>query len=277
LFGTFLLIYTRRPRHPQICSSEIVDESLRHQAFLASLKALNNSDSKTAADIFEEAGFSFDSEAGQVSPESSYGKALRQVALLKDVHVALETGTWDGSGSSLSIAKGLKESIGVLYTIEALEEKWLKAERHLSDYPVKCLLGVGVDTSFFPTIDDVVSAGGVGDAPQDEWQKWHSGEKSLAESYPVGLIKPICERFKVDFVHIDGGEFLGPNEFKSVRSHCLDVKFIALDDTQLYKNKANYADLAADTAWKVFKENAEDRNGWAIFVHASRLKELEAG
>ena len=269
LFGTFLLIYTRRPRHPQKSSSEMVDESLRHQAFLGSLRVLNNSDSKTAADMFEEAGFSFDSEAGQVSPESSYGKALRQVAFLKDVRVALETGTWDGSGSSLSIAKGLKESFGILYTIEALEEKWLKAERHLSDYPVKCLLGVGVDTSFFPKIDDVVSAGGVGDAPQDEWQKWHASEKSLADSYPVGLIKPICERFKVDFVHIDGGEFSGPNEYRSVRKHCKDVKFIALDDTKMYKNKSNYADLMADTAWQIFKENKEDRLGWAIFVHAS--------
>ena len=119
-------------------------------------------------------------------------------------------------------------------------------------------------------------AGGVGAVPQDEWQKWHENEKSLAESYPVGLIKPICERFKVDFMHIDGGEFSGPNEFRSVRTHCLDAQFIALDDTQVYKNKANYADLAADPSWKVWKENAEDRHGWAIFVRASRHEELEA-
>jgi hypothetical protein len=277
LFGTFVLIYP--PRYtsqictPQICScssSEYVNENLRHQAFLASSKALNNNDSVTVADVFEKAGFSLDSEAGQVKPESAYGKALHQVASLKDVRVAVETGTWDGSGSSLSIAKGLKESRGVLFTIEALEEMWLKAERSLSGYPVKCLLGVGVDTSFFPTIDDVVIAGGVGDSPQDEWQKWHSGEKKLADAYPVGLIKPICERFKVDFVHIDGGEFSGPTEYRSVRSHCKDVKFIALDDTNLYKNKANYADLAADTAWQIFKENKEDRFGWAIFVRTSR-------
>ena len=113
-------------------------------------------------------------------------------------------------------------------------------------------------------------AGGVGDAPQDEWQKWHSGEKNLADAYPVGLIKPLCERFKVDFVHLDGGEFSGPNEYRIVRSHCKDVNFIALDDTNLYKNKANYADLAADTAWQIFKENKEDRFGWAIFVRTSR-------
>ena len=70
----------------------------------------------------------------------------------------------------------------------------------------------------------------------------------------------------VDLVHIDGGEFSGPAEFETAILYCKDVKYIALDDTTLFKNNRNYNTLLSNSSWKIFKENQSDRNGWAVFV-----------
>lgn len=209
--------------------------------------------------------FHFELPAGQVGLETPYGKVLYDLTILPDVRVAIETGTWDGSGSSMALGMGFKDTEGILLTIEAVEEKWIHAQHNLAPYPVKCLLGVGVDSSELPTVQDVLQSGGVSSHPPDEWIEWLAGEKTLSNSYPVGLIRPICERFKVDLVHIDGGEFAGPSEFRAVLKHCVHIRYIALDDTRMYKNKGNYQFLASDAGWEVVREDPNDRHGWAVF------------
>lgn len=243
--------------------------SQRDEAFLLSLAAVRIRPMRTAAEVFKDAGFVFSKPAGQVSIDSPYGMVLYELASSPHVSLALETGTWDGSGSSLALAKGLNASSGMLFTIEANEQKWLEAENNLAPYPVKCLLGIGVDGTQLPASSEVEEAGGVEGAAVETWKKWLEGEKAVAQSYPVGLIKPICERYRVDLVHIDGAEFAGPAELVSVRSNCKDVRYIALDDTKVFKNKLNYASLLADPDWEVYKESQTDRHGWAVFFNRS--------
>ena len=239
-------------------------------AFSASLKMAKTRPMSTVAEILEKIdGFHFKHPAGQVGRETPYGEVLYEVASSSDVNVAIETGTWDGSGSSMALGSGLKDSYGVLFTIEAVEERWIHAEHNLAQYPVKCLLGVGVDSSELPTQYEVLQNGGVGSSSEEEWTKWLEGEKAITDSYPIGLIKPICERYRVDFVHIDGGEFAGPAEFRAVRKYCKNVRYIALDDTLMYKNKANYGLLSADPQWEIMKEDPHDRQGWAVFRRRS--------
>lgn len=246
--------------------SQLADTAKQEAALLLSLHAAHKRPQPTVAEVLEKVpGFQFERPAGQVGPETPYGKVLYDLSTLPDVRVAIETGTWDGSGSSMALGMGFKDSEGMLFTIEAVEEKWIHAEHNLAQYPVKCLLGVGVDSSELPTVDKVLQEGGVGSASEETWTGWLAGEKALSDSYPVGLLKPICERYKVDLVHIDGGEFAGPAEFKSVQKHCKHVHYIALDDTLMYKNKANYRYLASDPEWEVVKEDKDSRFGWAVF------------
>eukprot|EP00223_Ostreococcus_mediterraneus_P007488 CAMPEP_0179703014 /NCGR_PEP_ID=MMETSP0937-20121108/2575_1 /TAXON_ID=548131 ORGANISM="Ostreococcus mediterraneus, Strain clade-D-RCC2593" /NCGR_SAMPLE_ID=MMETSP0937 /ASSEMBLY_ACC=CAM_ASM_000575 /LENGTH=225 /DNA_ID=CAMNT_0021576167 /DNA_START=446 /DNA_END=1123 /DNA_ORIENTATION=+ len=210
-------------------------------------------------------GFKFKEPAGQVGPDTPYGRVLREIAERPEIQVILETGTWDGTGSSLALGQGLLKSKGVLFTIEAVEEQWIHAQHNLASYPVKCLLGVGVDTTNYPTIEEVEAVLGM-DQMHVDWRNWHASEKTLTDLYPVGLIKPICERYPVQFMHIDGAEFAGIAEYKVVRKYCKDVKFIAMDDVRTFKNFINYGKLKTDASWQVFKENMSERNGWAVFV-----------
>ena len=244
-----------------------IDDAVYH----ASLRAVHSRPISTVAEVLEGFGcFEFKQPGGQVQPETTYGETLYGLASLPDVRVAVETGTWDGSGSSKAIGMGLKNSEGILFTIEAIEEQWIHAQHNLAELPVKCLLGIGVESSELPTELDVENDGGVGDTPKEEWIAWLTHEKALSDSYPFGLIKPLCERYKVDLVHIDGGEFAGPGELQSVRKYCKHVRYIALDDVRMYKNKGNYKILEAAEDWEIFKEDLHERQGWAVFQRRVR-------
>ena len=238
----------------------------KDQIFLDLKTALKQPSTRSVSDILREVqGFEFKEPAGQVGPDTTYGRVLSALAARDEIQVVIETGTWDGTGSSLAIGQGLLNSGGVLFTIEAVEEQWIHAQHNLAIYPVRCLLGVGVDTTNYPKIEDVEAVNGMEQMHKD-WRNWHAAEKRLSDRYPVGLIKPICERYPVQFVHIDGAEFAGIDEYNVVRKYCNDVKFIAMDDVRTFKNFINYKKLKNDPTWEVYKENVNERNGWAVFV-----------
>ena len=254
--------------HPTVDTRGSLSTSPQTRAYEDLRVAMLTRTMSSVADVLEkQSDFKFKEPAGQVGLDSAYGGVLREIAARREVQVILETGTWDGTGSSMALGQGLLDSDGVLFTIEAVEEQWIHAQRNLAPYPARCLLGVGVDTTNFPTIKAVERTAEVTkmNAQNEEWRNWLASEKALADLYPVGLIKPICERYPVHFVHIDGGEFSGTEEFKIVRRYCLDVKYIAMDDVNTFKNAFNYEMLKNDPMWQVYKENMEERNGWAIF------------
>lgn len=236
------------------------------------LRAVLLKPAKSAVSFASENGFKMPTTIGQVLPDSNYGKVLQKMARRRDIQAVLETGTWIGSGSSLAIATGLKQSDGMLFTIEAVEEKWLLAEHHLRDFPVKCLLGVGVDSDALPSEEFAASqgGGGTGEESREVWSEWLRNERAVAETYPFGLIKPICEKLPIDFLHIDGGEFSGPAELSTALQYCKDLRLIALDDTGTFKNRENYRYLQHSNDWKMIEEDQKDRHGWAVFEHVRR-------
>ena len=248
---------------------DTLSSSCKYRAYAEARAAISTRTMSSVADVLEkQTKFKFKEPAGQVGLDTAYGEVLREVATRQEVKVILETGTWDGAGSSMALGQGLLDSEGILFTIEAVEEQWIHAQRNLAPFPVRCLLGVGVDTSNFPTvrgIEQVIRETKIS-AQNEEWRDWLVNEKALADLYPVGLIKPICERYPVHFVHIDGGEFSGVEEFKFVQRYCLDIKFIAMDDVNTFKNAVNYKRLKSDPMWRVYKENLEERHGWAVFT-----------
>eukprot|EP01048_Picozoa_sp_COSAG05_P017602 COSAG05_NODE_2428_length_3073_cov_53.487559_2_plen_329_part_00 len=225
---------------------------------------------KTAGEMLSQpGGFQFGPTAGQILPNSGYGQVLYGLAKSPEIKLALETGTWNGGGSSLCIGRGLQDKpngqTGLLFTIEAFEEKWFEAEHTLAPYPVMALLGVGVDGSGFPTVAEVNADGGIPGTEQSVWQAWWEGEKLMSDMYPVGLIGPLCRRYKVDLVHLDGGEFVGMAEFAEVMRSCVHAKYIALDDTNTFKNRNNRKRLLANSSWEMYKEDQADRHGYSVF------------
>ena len=52
---------------------------------------------------------------------SEFGKELYGMASRPDVKKVLELGTWKGGGSSLCLAKGLRDTSGFMITVEAFQ------------------------------------------------------------------------------------------------------------------------------------------------------------
>lgn len=200
---------------------------------------------------------------GQVTMKTPFGKTLYNLAKQDDVKLVLELGTWKGGGSTMVLAKGLKETSGFMITVEALEEHWLQAKRTVANYPVKCLYGTTVDWTLFPTVDEVEADGGIPGYKPSQYESWLVGEKNTAKYHEVPLLEPLCKKHKFDLIFMDGGEFYGIPELEIVLNHCMP-KYLALHDTLPYKNRANLKQLMkADSPYEVI-ENNTDETGHAL-------------
>ena len=226
----------------------------------------------TAAEFVRSKGFKLETSVGQVNMGTEFGRILYQVTKQDDVELVLETGTWNGGGSSVCLATGLQETSGFLLTLEAVESKWLEAENNLRHLPAKCILGTAVDEydTTFPSIDNVNKDGGIPGAKQAQWNEWRIGEERVLKSYPIGMLKALCQKLPFDMLYLDSGEFCGPNEFDIALKYCTTARYIALDDTATFKNRTPRKRLLEDPDWELVDENLKDRHGWALFKHKTR-------
>jgi len=167
---------------------------------------------------------------GQIHMGTGFGKALYELSKQEDVNKVLELGTWFGGGSTLCIAKGLKESGSqkILYTVEIFEPAWLYARKRLKDYPVHCLLGGSVPFTDYLKEEEI---------PQHEkgahFQLYYHRDLNLAKVH-VPLLEPLCKNHKFDAILIDGNEYSGWGEFLIVNSLC-KPKYLALHDVGTLK------------------------------------------
>lgn len=60
---------------------------------------------------------------------------------------------------------------------------------------------------------------------------------------------------------IDGGEFTGLPEYEYLKGS----RYIALDDTNTFKNREVRKVLLEEKSYKLVAENLTERNGWAVF------------
>jgi len=229
---------------------------------------------RTAAEYILSKGGKFKKEEGQVNMGTEFGRVLYGLTKQNDVDLVLELGTWNGAGSSVCLGTGLAETSGFLVTVEAIEEKWLEAENNLKDLPVKCILATGVDEydAPYPSVYDVNKDGGIPGAKEIQWTKWRIGEQTVLESYPIGILKSLCQKLPFDVAYLDSGEFCGPNEFDVVLEYCTTVRYIALDDTTTFKNRKPRSKLLEHPDWELLMEDEGDRHGWALFKHKTRAR-----
>ena len=110
---------------------------------------------------------------GQVVEGTSFGAALSAIAALPGVKRVLELGTWYGGGSTVNLARGIRDSAvatiaqslgataapnncieqagqvggtdrcchSLVVTVEVFEPAWEHARRYLRDWPVWCVRG----------------------------------------------------------------------------------------------------------------------------------------
>ena len=225
---------------------------------------------------------------GQVTSGQPFCRSLANLAAQPHVELALELGTWKGGGSSLCMGKAFARTAGRLITVEFVIDMWLQARKTLAPYPVACVLGATIPAAELPSEADVVAAGGVsapGSPTDARWTTWLAADRKGAEAQPEGLavLEPLCKANVFDLVVLDGGEFSGIPEWAAIeRDQVLaewdgatgkwtkGIRYVAMDDTRTYKNRANFKEFTASSEWTLLEGNQAERNGWAIFERAKR-------
>ena len=222
----------------------------------AAVKAVRATRSQTAAHALQGGNYRFPPVSGQVTMKTHFGKEMYRLASLPDTRLVLELGTWNGGGSSLCIGKGLKDSgSGFLFTMEAVEDKWLQAGNTLRDLPVKTILGSAVEAGDISPIQEILDGGGLPGINPKEWPKWWAGELELSESYMVPHLGELCKRMPFDLIVLDAAEFYGPAEYHETMAHCKSAKYVALHDAKMWKNRKPKARMLEDPAWKLISDD----------------------
>ncbi|KAL9657024.1 hypothetical protein ABK040_014573 [Willaertia magna] len=203
-----------------------------------------------------------DTGDGQITMQTSFGKALYNLARQENVRKVLEIGTWFGGGSTQCIAKGLQETGNdkLLYTIEMYEPAWQYARSKYSHLPIRFILGGTVPSDKYLKPEEV---------PENEknthYRLYYQRDIELAKSAEPWL-KPLCLAHKFDAVLIDGNEYTGWGEFEVVDSLC-KPKYLMLHDVGTLKTSKieRYLKENKDTTIWTLKSEGADAARWQIY------------
>lgn len=213
---------------------------------------------------------------GQVQVKDRLSWQLYQLA--RKAQGVLEVGTWRGCGSTLILAKGLMDQgtqragTSRLQTLEVNQLRAMQARQMLADLPVVNVSGApaGASDEMYPLAQ--VKKGtlppGLHHKYRKEYIKWWHAERSDAKKLEAAGIRPaiedLCASNYIDVAFLDGGEFFGLADLHMALRHCPELRYIALDDTQTFKNHPAMQELLR-LGWKLCVASTAERHGWAIF------------
>lgn len=201
---------------------------------------------------------SFRTMPGQIQRGTPFGDELYKLAR-DGPRLWLETGTWNGLGSTQCILDGFlhRSDDPSLLSLEIDPHLAKIAREHVARHPVghRAQVAVGRLGSAkalpFPTISDL---------PPEEKTAGHFilyYEQELNLYHTSDVVTP---SFSPEVAVLDGGEYSGGLDWQHVDKSKL--QYLCLDDAHTYKNKAVIASLGSD--W-VHVISGRDRNGWAIY------------
>ena len=176
----------------------------------------------------------------------------------------IEVGAWNGNGTTLCLLDGLrlrveKDSVEIL-SYEADPFLYKIAAENLQNHPYndfffRLVYGRIPSTGPFPTESEIPeSEKGEGSHFFLNYER----EKAIFQAAPQ-----IALPFVPDAVILDGGEYTGRFDWD-----CLDksgLSYVFLDDVGVYKHKQIYEALLQSSEWKLYCEEKEELNGWAVF------------
>ena len=191
---------------------------------------------------------------GQINMDSQFGIQLFNIASSNDCINIIETGTWNGQGSTVCIMNGIiNKNNSILYSIEACDNQFNNAIDFWKTKNTKnklCLLN-GTLHKNIPDFEETNNL---------FVRAWYDGEKKCIENSKLLNIDYIEN---IDFIVIDGGEYTAQGDFDVLIKK--NPKYIALDDTKCYKCRHIRENLLKLDEWNLYAENQNDRNGWSIF------------
>ena len=204
--------------------------------------------------------FNYIMASGQITLESDFGKALKQLAELPSNKVFLDIGTWNGQGTTLCLVAGLHKRSDLdkvrLVSVEANDKFYKIAKEFYKNAPPWITLIKGRIAETMMTASEIESHPNFKDV-KTHYDLWYKQDK---EDFSKA---PLCKMTgKIDVVVLDGGEFCGEYDLKAVLP--LVPTFICLDDINFMKNNTNFRLLITNPQYKIIGKSTA-KNGWAIF------------
>jgi len=195
---------------------------------------------------------------GQINPDSSFGKAIINIASNDKYSTFLDVGTWNGMGTTKCLVNATINRPNIMiYSVEANTNMFNEALRNWSNLPSNLKLLHGRICNSMMSYDEIITSPKFKDIEQHFLLHYGQECYDFTNSPIVSLPE------EIDVVILDGGEFCGQGDF--LASLELNPKIIALDDTKCMKNNRNLDALLNDSKRWECLQISDDRNGWAIF------------
>lgn len=206
-----------------------------------------------------------------IGSESEFGKKLSK--LIKDFGITkvIETGTFDGMGSSLVIAKAL-ENCESFYSIECNSERVRQAVMNLwaQGFRPNIHCGISLPIEMLPSKEDfeadlllAVNEDVYIDHPSEsafiEYQK--ECEIQATDDLIGFCIKQMD--YSPDLVLLDSAGHLGFREFQYILGLIKTPCFIALDDTNHFKHYRSLRKIKSDKRFSIV-EDGNEKFGYVI-------------
>lgn len=206
--------------------------------------------------------------AGQINRGSSAGEAIYTLSSDKNNMVFVETGTWNGQGSTKCFMDALfqRNDDSVLYSIESHKDFYDKARQYWDPITamykiekLKLVLGRIIEPSEVMTLEDIEKSEVQLDHP--DWKDWLINDM---KQYNLADCKNICDDLpeKIDVLLLDGGEFSSYAEYLRLKDR---TKIILLDDSNVLKNYKVKKELLSSDKWLLLLDYSHERNGFIGF------------
>ena len=211
---------------------------------------------------------------GEITGNDGFYEAIQKIAQTEDIKTVLEIGSSSGQGSTEAFVKGLRQNPNrpLLFCMELSKTRFAELQKYYSNEPfVKCYNVSSVSLEKFPNHQQVKEFYSSTETALNNYSlsqvlDWLNLDIEYVKNagVPTDGIKIIKQENQIenfDFVLIDGSEFTGSEELDEVYG----AKFIALNDTNAFKNYKSRQRLLGDSNYTLIADNQSLRNGYSIF------------
>ena len=210
---------------------------------------------------------------GSIQLGSLLGDRLYDLAREECIKICLEIGTGYGTGSTYCIAKGLKETSGILFTIEADPEIMKKAMDSLKKhyFPIFFLLGTAMSSEYLKDWNnyeqEINTNKYLPSSLLSEMKMRYLDQKPYYSRKESGALLELCKHINCfDLVFLDGGTFTSYDEMVFLQNKI--GKYLIIDDTNYEKggrkNVKTRIELIKSDKFEVLEDHYEDRTGWML-------------